>query len=323
MELFYSDDYYYHKGFDTSLENPSRIKYLINNNKKITSVSSESNQNIEIKLLKSIETKFKTSNRYCQVCTYKNNKTSQNCEMCMSEIGDITYISDINGDTTYMCKDTLKTLESLVNCIYNVLDWQIENKKNAFILSRPPGHHTDNTESGIMGFCLMNNVSIGVEYYLNKPENKGKRVLILDWDVHHGNGTQKIYYQRNDVLFIDIHREDIYPYTGDKDDIGEGDGLGYNLNIPLKKGSDDFVYQNVFDSKVITKIQEFKPDWIFISCGFDAHKDDPIGGMKLNDNSYKIFHEKLLKLNIQITYFLEGGYNPDVIYNCVKLLCDI
>jgi acetoin utilization deacetylase AcuC-like enzyme len=316
MQIFYSDDYFYHKGFKTSLENSDRISQITCLSKEVSIAKDSDN-----KLLQAIETKFKNTKRCCQTCTYICDESQTNCSMCESSVGDICLISDIKGDTTYMCTNTYKTLNSLINCIYYVLDWQMVSKKNAFILSRPPGHHSDNTTQGIMGFCLINNISFGVDYYLEK--NKKQKVVILDWDVHHGNGTQKIYYTRNDVLFIDIHRENFYPKgTGEVSENGEGDGLGYTINIPLRKGSDDNAYNKVFDNVVIPRIKKYNPDWIFISCGFDAHIDDPLGGMKLTDNSYKVFHEKLLVLNIPLTYFLEGGYNPSVVYNCVKLMTD-
>jgi acetoin utilization deacetylase AcuC-like enzyme len=319
MDLFYSKSYDKHVGFTSSLENKNRIEELI----KIS--SNIQNNTLEIpeywkKVLVNLENIYETKKYNCQFCSFLNdsetflNDSNVNfalCEMCGNKIGDVKIVSDIKGDTTYMCKDTLKCLEDLLKDIMFVLDYQIENKRNAFFLSRPPGHHSNNKNPS--GFCLTNNISFAVDFL----KSNCSKIAILDWDVHHGNGTQELFYDRSDVLFIDIHRDNFYPYTGNKNEKGIGLGFGYTVNILLEKGSDGKDYNNVFDEIVIPKLVEFDPDWILVSCGFDAHYLDPIGGMKLTEKDYFNFHQKLLKLNKPLTYFLEGGYNCKVVTNCV------
>ena len=193
---------------------------------------------------------------------------------------------------------------------------QLQNKykDNIFILSRPPGHHSNNESPS--GFCLINNMYMAVDYL--KHLNSNYKIAIVDWDVHHGNGTQKLFYHRDDILFIDIHRDNFYPYTGFKEEIGEGKGIGFNINIPLEKGSDEKVYINCFNTIIVPALNTFNPDWIMVSCGFDAHINDQMGGMKLESSSYGKFHTILQKLGKPITYMLEGGYNDDSICSSIK-----
>ena len=182
-------------------------------------------------------------------------------------------------------------------------------KESIFILCRPPGHHSDNINPS--GFCLVNNMYFAVDY-LRKYMKTGK-IVIIDWDVHHGNGTQKLFYDDKSTLFIDLHRDNFYPYTGKKEETG----YGYTINIPLEKGSNEDIYINCFNNIIIPSIEKFNPDWIMVSCGFDAHKNDPIGGMLLESTSYGKFHNLIKNLNKPITYLLEGGYNTNSIMESI------
>lgn len=181
---------------------------------------------------------------------------------------------------------------------------------NAFAAIRPPGHHAERDYA--MGFCLFNNVAIAARYL--QQNWKIERVLIVDWDVHHGNGTQHIFEEDPSVLYFSTHQYPYYPGTGSAAEKGKGRGEGYTLNIPLAYGSDEEDYLRAFQTELLPAALSFKPDFILISAGFDAHQDDPLAGMRLTENSYYQF-TRIIK-NIasdtcrgRIVSLLEGGYN--------------
>ncbi|PJZ68032.1 histone deacetylase [Leptospira perolatii] len=175
-------------------------------------------------------------------------------------------------------------------------------------LVRPPGHHAETGRA--MGFCFLNNIALSANFLLSQGV---KRIYILDWDVHHGNGTQEIFYRSPDVFFTSIHRYPFYPGTGSKSETGEGDGTGTTLNLPMSGGSSDSQYLNCFKNTIIPSILEFHPEFILISAGFDAHREDPLGGMNLSTNAYqeftKLVKEAASQIGAKIVSFLEGGYD--------------
>lgn len=188
----------------------------------------------------------------------------------------------------------------------------------AYALSRPPGHHALPDQA--LGFCLLANIPIGIEY-CRTHHNLGK-VLILDWDVHHGNGAQEIYYEDEDTYTISIHQENCYPvgYRGD-DERGKGAGKGYNLNIPLPAGAGHNAYLYVFDSIVIPEIKKYKPDIIIVASGFDANILDPLARMNLYSESYHSMMDKVLKVadevcNGKVAVIHEGGYSESYVPFC-------
>ncbi|MGD8539953.1 MAG: histone deacetylase [Candidatus Aminicenantes bacterium] len=182
--------------------------------------------------------------------------------------------------------------------------------QNGFAFVRPPGHHAE--ASRAMGFCLFNNVAIGAEYLLKKCGQK--QVLILDWDLHHGNGTQNSFYARNDVLYFSTHQFPHYPGTGHWSETGEGEGEGFTINIPLSPGKRDGEYLYIFDKILNPIADKFQPDFILVSAGFDIYEGDPLGGMQITSEGFGALAHNLLGLadkhcNERILFVLEGGYN--------------
>ena len=177
------------------------------------------------------------------------------------------------------------------------------------LTARPPGHHA--TRARAMGFCLLNNVAVGAAAAL---ERGAKRVAVLDWDVHHGNGTQAIFENDPRVLFISLHQFPLYPGTGRSDEIGSGPGRGATINVPLPAGATSRDYAAAFKRVVLPALEQFKPDLLLVSCGFDAHRDDPLGGMLLTDEDYGAFTNLSLELSRRVSrgrlgVVLEGGYD--------------
>ena len=208
---------------------------------------------------------------------------------------------------------------SLIEICKNILSKKIEH---GYAIIRPPGHHAD--MSTARGFCIFNSVAIAVKYILNK--NPKTKIAILDWDVHHGDGTQSIFYKDSNPLFISIHRHDngkFYPFkTGFVKEKGEDNGIGYNINIPLdtkcaiSKGPScigDAEYIHIFEKIVMPCLIEYNPDIVFISCGYDAGENDFSGCLKCTPFAYAFMTERLLSLNKNLIFALEGGYTLDTI----------
>ncbi|MBN1281024.1 MAG: histone deacetylase [Candidatus Thermoplasmatota archaeon] len=184
------------------------------------------------------------------------------------------------------------------------------NADNAFALVRPPGHHASRDRS--MGFCLFNNAGLAA----HEQTKHGKRVLIFDHDVHHGNGTQSMFYDRNDIMYQSLHLSPHYPGTGTISEVGVGKGAGYNLNTPLAFGHDDRAVTQLLDEVFIPVASQFKPQLILVSVGYDAHHADPLGGLHLTANFFGELIKKLQTVQPKIVCTLEGGYNLQWIGKC-------
>ena len=190
--------------------------------------------------------------------------------------------------------------------------------KNAYVLTRPPGHHASSDKG--CGFCLLGNIPIAVLSAMDK--GLVNRVAVVDWDVHHGNGTQEAFYDRDDVLTISIHHENNYPLnSGSVAEQGKGKGTGYNLNIPLPAGSGTGAYQGVIEQLVIPALRNFKPDLIIVACGFDASALDPLGPMILNSESYRVMTQSLMDCAQELcadrlVFTHEGGYSETYVPYC-------
>lgn len=184
----------------------------------------------------------------------------------------------------------------------------------AFCAVRPPGHHAEPDRS--MGFCLFNNVAIAAQHALGLEELRpSPRVYILDWDVHHGNGTQAAFYQSREVFYCSIHQYPFYPGSGVASERGRGEGLNYNLNCPQSSGSSDVEILADFNDKILPSIRDFQPQLLLISAGFDAHADDPLAALELTSGCYgemtRRVIETLQELDhpVKIVSMLEGGYD--------------
>ncbi|MFZ5515681.1 MAG: histone deacetylase [Candidatus Zhuqueibacterota bacterium] len=190
--------------------------------------------------------------------------------------------------------------------------------KNAFCAIRPPGHHAE--KDAAMGFCLFNNVAITARYLQRQYDFK--KILIIDWDVHHGNGTQNAFYSDPSVFYFSTHQWPHYPGSGLKTERGEGDGLGYTLNVPMASGQSDAEYVEVFEQILLPAAQRFEPDFILISAGFDAHSLDQLSGMEMTRVGYGKLTEIVMRLadeycDGRIISLLEGGYNLEMLAQSV------
>jgi acetoin utilization deacetylase AcuC-like enzyme len=181
--------------------------------------------------------------------------------------------------------------------------------RRAFCPVRPPGHHAEKEKA--MGFCLFNNIAVGARYAQKRGVD---RVAIVDFDVHHGNGTEAAFYGDGTVLFISFHQYPHYPGTGGSRDMGEGAGKGFNINIPLSSGSGDGEYKTAMESTMIPAIERFKPNLVMISAGFDAHRDDPLSDLEVTEGGFGEITRGIVKASEKsamgrVVSVLEGGYN--------------
>jgi len=214
------------------------------------------------------------------------------------------------GDTD-LCAASLEVALEAVGGVLNAVDAVIGGRaQNAFCVVRPPGHHA-NAERG-MGFCIFNNVALAARYAQRR--HGVERVLIADWDVHHGNGTQDIFYADGSVFFFSTHQHPWYPGTGHSNETGEGAGRGTTLNCPLPAGSGHAEILGAFERKLLPAVRDFKPDLVLISAGFDSRAGDPLGGFMLSDQDFAGLTALLLELagtyaGGRLVSVLEGGYS--------------
>ena len=215
-------------------------------------------------------------------------------------------LSFLDGDTIVSPGSKDATSDAVGSIITAIDGVQNKNFNNAFCAVRPPGHHAEKNKA--MGFCIYNNVAVGANYLINKY--KLKKVAIIDFDVHHGNGTQDIFYDNEKVLYISTHQYPYYPGSGTNDEKGKHNNI---LNIPLPAGTTSEEYLNAYEF-VLKKIKEFKPEFILLSAGFDAHKDDPLAQLQLESKDFYSITKRTLELSKQycdgkVVSILEGGYD--------------
>ena len=225
-------------------------------------------------------------------------------------------LSFLDGDTIISPGSKEATADA-VGSIITAIDG-VQNKEfhNAFCAVRPPGHHAERNKA--MGFCIYNNVSVGAQYLLEKY--KFNKVVIIDFDVHHGNGTQDIFYDNEKVLYISTHQYPYYPGTGSEKEKGKYNNV---YNIPLPAGTNSEEYLNAYEF-VLKKIKEFKPEFILLSAGFDAHKDDPLAQFQLTSHDFYSLTKRTLELSKlycdgKVVSILEGGYDLNALQESTEM----
>lgn len=209
----------------------------------------------------------------------------------------------------------LRAAGALVNSVDGCLDGEFSR---SFCMVRPPGHHA--LPSRGMGFCVFNNVAIAARYAISR---RGlDRIMIVDWDAHHGNGTQEVFYKDPSVMYVSLHQYPHYPGTGAVDETGQGKGEGYTMNFPFPAGTGEEHYLEAFEKVIIPAGRRFAPDMVMVSAGYDSHAGDLLCSMRLNDVSYRKITELLLGLageccNGRLIVTLEGGYNLEAMARSV------
>ncbi|MFH1406787.1 MAG: histone deacetylase [Candidatus Omnitrophota bacterium] len=292
----YSEDYLLHDTGKSHPENPTRLKTIIRKLKASGTYS-------KLKLIHPSSAPLKWVEKA---------HTPQYVASLKEKIENGA--TSLDADTPVCkksCDIALLAAGGTISAIDAVMEGEV---KRAFCALRPPGHHA--TRNRAMGFCLLNNVAIGAKYLLEK--HGVKRILIVDWDVHHGNGTQDIFYADNKVLYFSAHQYPHYPGSGGQDERGDGKGEGYTINAPLPKGCGDEEYKELFNKILVPAAEKFKPEFILISAGFDAHRDDPLAGMNLTEGGFAALTDIVSKIadtysSGRVVSALEGGYNVMVL----------
>jgi acetoin utilization deacetylase AcuC-like enzyme len=192
-------------------------------------------------------------------------------------------------------------------------------ERAGFSILRPPGHHAERARA--MGFCLFANVSVAARHALDSLG--AARVFVLDWDVHHGNGTNAIFHESRDVLFASIHQYPFYPGTGPLSDAGAGEGEGFAINLPVPAGADEAMFCGLVEHVVLPAARAFDPDLVLVSAGFDAHRDDPVGGCSLSTSSFAELTRQVMTLGKPVGCVLEGGYDLDGLATSVAATMEV
>ena len=245
----------------------------------------------------------------------------------LRRIHDSDYVDEIlalRGERAVLDPDTVIGPPSVdaallaAGCAMAAAESALVDDRPGFALVRPPGHHAE--PSRAMGFCIFNNIAIAAAHALANPG--ADRVLIVDWDVHHGNGTQDAFYDRGDVLFFSSHQSPFYPGTGAADETGEKDGEKTTINVPLPAGVGDDELIDIFKSTLVPAARDFDPDLVLISAGFDAHCLDPIGGMQITSEGFADLLDIVTEIaedccERRLALVLEGGYHLEALARSV------
>ncbi|MDC0327983.1 histone deacetylase family protein [Candidatus Pelagibacter sp.] len=286
--LITSDTYQDHNTGDGHPEKADRVTAIIDNFKKI------GNKNLIWKKSVSFEQSLLIKTHSSDYINQVNQSFPKNG------------LSFLDGDTIVSPGSKYATRDAVGSIIAAIDGVQDKEFKNAFCAVRPPGHHAEKNKA--MGFCIYNNVAIGANYLINKY--KLNKVAIIDFDVHHGNGTQDIFNDDEKVLYISTHQFPYYPGSGTEQEKGKHNNI---FNIPLPAGTTSEEYLNAYEF-VLKKIEEFKPEFILLSAGFDAHKDDPLAQFQLESKDFYEITKRTLELsklycNGKVVSILEGGYD--------------
>lgn len=234
-------------------------------------------------------------------------------------------ISYLDSMDTEVCRQSYEVALFAVGGSLNMCDAiMTKTAINGFCAIRPPGHHAEYDYAA--GFCIFNNIAIAAKYLQSKY--RIKKIAIVDWDVHHGNGTQHSFELDSSVLYISTHQYPHYPGTGASSEIGTGNGKGFTLNIPMHAGSGDAEYYAAFNNLIIPKLNEFKPDVVLISAGFDAHRSDPLSSIRLSSDAFAEFTRMIKTVahnysNDRIIAFLEGGYDLHSLSESIVMMMNV
>lgn len=229
------------------------------------------------------------------------------------ELANVEAPRELSTGDTLVSKDSLEAAEFAAGGVLNAVDAVMQGKvKNAFAAVRPPGHHATPTRG--MGFCIFNNVAIAARYVQKKYG--ARRVLIVDWDYHHGNGTQETFYEDGSVFYFSTHHYGAYPGTGSTAETGAGNGAGKILNVPLPPGANDAQILEAFQTKLVPAARNFKPDFILISAGFDGMRNDLLGVFDITPAGFAAITRTVVGLSKELCQgrlvsVLEGGYRLD------------
>lgn len=241
-------------------------------------------------------------------------------------VHDEEYIKLIqNSDECNLTMETVVHPETFgiaalsAECGIDAVEYSKEKGAATFALTRPPGHHAG-PDYG-MGFCYFNNIAIAAEHLLSEGD---RRLAIVDSDVHHGNGTEHVFGDRADVLYLSTHQAGIFPGTGNADFLGNGDGEGFTVNMPFSSGCGDSTYHVAYSDIVVPIVRQFKPDAILVSFGADGHYREPLASHSLSSDGYLRTAKELLNLSEErgkrITFFLEGGYDVPALSEAVAAI---
>ena len=230
---------------------------------------------------------------------------------------------NLDPDTFFSAGSKEAALKAAGGAVALARQVQLQELDWGFAVVRPPGHHAESSRP--CGFCLLNNIAIAAGVLIS--EKLAEKVAIVDWDVHHGNGTQQQFYDNPNVLYISLHQWPHFPGSGLSDETGRGEGVGRTVNIPFPPGMTDADYVTAFERLILPLLKAFAPDHILVSAGFDAHERDPLAGMNLSTGAYRYMAGHLHAIakdicNGRISFYLEGGYDFDALTDSTASVCE-
>ncbi|MFN3995643.1 MAG: histone deacetylase, partial [bacterium] len=222
---------------------------------------------------------------------------------------------DFIDPDTYITSESLNVVLTNLELLFGLASWVVKNNSYGFAYVRPPGHHAESNKA--MGFCLINNVAV-LARYLQFYHNI-KKIMIVDFDAHHGNGTQEIFYEDDSVVYFSTHAYPFYPFTGLKEEIGRSKGIGYNFNFPLSIYAGDQELKQVYEENFREVYEKIEPEFLLVSAGYDIHSHDPITYMTASIDGINTIKKILMKSTEykNVIFILEGGYNTNVLEEVV------